>query len=151
MDDLNYRSPTQDVSEQENSSVWPKDYSHDILAKNVTAFCFCLRNLLQTKLKSFGLLVLTEKSQNSLVLTLSGGYCCSLLCRSIMKRCKLSKEKPKMYSLRGEGNPRKWNRGKYCVQGDKEIKEKPDAKWNKGVLMSGRAPTQLHFQVLRRN
>lgn len=58
------------MSEQENSSVWPKDYSHDILAKNVTAFCFCLRNLLQTKLKSFGLLVLTEKSQNSLVLTL---------------------------------------------------------------------------------
>ena len=27
---------------------------------------------------------------------------------------------------------RKWNGAKSCVQEDKQIKEKPDVKWNKG-------------------
>lgn len=59
--------------------------------------------------------------------------------------------KTKNVQFEGRGDPRKWNRGKFYVQGDKEIKEKPDAKWDKGVLMSGQAPTQLSFQLLRRN
>lgn len=32
--------------------------------------------------------------------------------------------------LKEERNNRKFNRGKSCVQRDKKIKEKPDAKWN---------------------
>lgn len=106
MDDLNYRSPTQDVSEQENSSVWPKDYSHDILAKNVTAFCFCLRNLLQTKLKSFGLLVLTEKSEQP-----STDSVCWLLVFTPMQiyneEVQAEQGKTKNVQFEGRGEPQK--------------------------------------------
>lgn len=42
-----------------NISNWARDHSH-ILAKNITAFCPCLKNLLEAKLKSFGLISLTE-------------------------------------------------------------------------------------------
>ena len=31
-----------------------------------------------------------------------------------------------------KGGTRKWNGAKSCIQGDKQIKEKPDIKWNKG-------------------
>ena len=35
--------------------------------------------------------------------------------------------------LEEERDNRKFNRAKSCVQGDKKIKEKPDAKWNIGL------------------
>ena len=39
------------------------DSSCDILAKSVTAFCLCPKNLPETKLKSFGLMLLAEISE----------------------------------------------------------------------------------------
>ena len=45
---------TQVVSEGKNISKWPRDFSCDIWAKNVVAFCPCLKELPETKWKSFG-------------------------------------------------------------------------------------------------
>jgi hypothetical protein len=39
--DLNYGGVAQEVSEKKNFSMWPRDCSCDILAKNVAAFYPC--------------------------------------------------------------------------------------------------------------
>ena len=41
--------------------MWPKDWSCDILVKKVTAFCPCPKSLPEAKVKSFGLIPLTEE------------------------------------------------------------------------------------------
>ena len=41
---VNYRGLTQEVSE-ENFSMLPRDCSHDILVKEVAAFCHCPKSL----------------------------------------------------------------------------------------------------------
>jgi hypothetical protein len=56
-----------------------------------------------------------------------------------MKRNKLRKEKHKMYRLRRKETT--GNGTKSCVQADKEMKNKPDVKWNKG---SSALRTRLH-------
>jgi hypothetical protein len=43
----------------------------------------------------------------------------------------LNREKYNMCSSRRR-EARKWNEAKSYVQGDKQIKEKPDVKWNEG-------------------
>jgi hypothetical protein len=48
-------------SEGKNISKWPRDHSHDNLAKNVTTFCPCSKNLPETKLKTFGLVALANE------------------------------------------------------------------------------------------
>ena len=48
----------QEASRGKNISVWPRDHSWDILAKDEAAFCPCPRSLSETKLKSFALLLL---------------------------------------------------------------------------------------------
>ena len=45
----------------ENVSMWPRDQSCDILVKNVAVFCSCMESLPETKVKSFGLILLTEE------------------------------------------------------------------------------------------
>lgn len=50
-------SPSKNV---EDSGMWPRDYSCYILMKNVAAFCPCPKILPEAKLKSFGLMALTE-------------------------------------------------------------------------------------------
>jgi len=57
-----------------------------------------------------------------------------------MKGNKLNKKKYKMYSLRGGNNARKFNvRAKACSERGEKIKERPEAKRNKGggVLRPG--------------
>lgn len=54
-------SPVQEVLERKNRSKCPRDCSCDILVKNVTEFCPCPKSLSKAKLKSFGLIALTEK------------------------------------------------------------------------------------------
>ena len=44
---VNCRSLAQEVSEEKNFSMLPRDHSCDILMKKVTAFCFCLKRLLE--------------------------------------------------------------------------------------------------------
>jgi hypothetical protein len=51
-----------------------------------------------------------------------------------MKISKLRKEKKiQNVQLEEKRDTRKLNRAKSCVQRDKKIKEKPVAKWNKGL------------------
>ena len=54
-------SPAQDVSEKKRIRKFPRDCSCDILVKNVTTFCSCLKNLPEAKLKTFGLIALAEE------------------------------------------------------------------------------------------
>ena len=52
--DLNWGDLAQEVSE-ENTSMWLRDHSCDILLKNVAAFCPCPKNLPEANLKNFGM------------------------------------------------------------------------------------------------
>ena len=58
--DLNCRNLTQVVSE-ENSSMLPRNYSCDILVKNMAAFCPCPKSLPEVKVKRLGLISLVGK------------------------------------------------------------------------------------------
>jgi len=51
----------QEISEEKNFSMWPRDCSHGILVKNVTAFCPCLKSLSEAKIKRFILTALTKE------------------------------------------------------------------------------------------
>ena len=51
--DLNCKALTQDVSEEKNFSIWPRECSCNILVKNVAAFCSCLKILHEDKVKRF--------------------------------------------------------------------------------------------------
>ena len=42
-DDLNCSGLTQEISEEKNFSILPRDSFCDILVKNVAAFCSCLK------------------------------------------------------------------------------------------------------------
>lgn len=74
--------PAHEVSERNNNSKckWSRDHPYDILATNknfknrVALFCPCPKNLLQTKLKNFGLKELMGVSQGILVMTMLCGY-----------------------------------------------------------------------------
>ena len=57
---LNCWGITQEISEEKNFNILPRDHSSDILVKKVTAFCPCLKSLPEAKEKSFGLIPLTE-------------------------------------------------------------------------------------------
>ena len=41
----------QELSEEKNFSVLPREHSGDILVKNMAAYCPCSKSLLETKLK----------------------------------------------------------------------------------------------------
>ena len=51
----------QEVSEEKNFSMLPRDLSCDILVKKVATFCSCPKNLPKAKMKRFGLIPLAEK------------------------------------------------------------------------------------------
>ena len=51
----------QEVSEEKNVSMWPRDCSCDILVKNVIAFCPCLKSLPGVKGKDLGINPLAEE------------------------------------------------------------------------------------------
>ena len=57
MDDVNFGSPTQEVSEEKNISKQSREHSYDILTKNVGFFfCPCPKNLYRAEMKSFVLM-----------------------------------------------------------------------------------------------
>jgi len=56
MEDLNYESLAQDVSEYKNFGMLPGDHSYTVLVKNVAAFCPCLKSLPETMMKKFRLI-----------------------------------------------------------------------------------------------
>ena len=51
----------------------------------------------------------------------------------------------------GERGTRKWNGTKSCVQVDKQIQEILILNGINGVVASEQAPTQLSFQLVKRN
>ena len=59
--ELNCRSLAQDVSGENNFNMCPRDYTCDILVKNVSAFCHCLKSLSEDKVKRFRLTALTKE------------------------------------------------------------------------------------------
>lgn len=71
--DVNCGNPGPEFSEVKTVSKWARSHSDDILAKNVAALGPCPKNLLEAKLKRFGLTMLAEgfKTASSL---LSCGY-----------------------------------------------------------------------------
>jgi hypothetical protein len=71
--DLKSGVPVQEVSEEMNFSMMPRDCPCDILAKIVTAFCPCLKSLPVAKIKRFRLIPLTKEVSKSLALTLPYG------------------------------------------------------------------------------
>lgn len=52
---MNCRCLAQGCSWHKNINMWPRDYSYDILAKNVVAFCPSLKSLPETNVKNFEL------------------------------------------------------------------------------------------------
>ena len=51
----------QEISEEKHINTWPRDWSCDILVKNVAAFDPCPKILPKAKLKSLVLILLAEK------------------------------------------------------------------------------------------
>ena len=51
----------QKVLERNNFSNWARDHSSGILAKNMSNFFSCPKNLPEAKLKNFGLITLAEE------------------------------------------------------------------------------------------
>lgn len=49
--DLNCGGLAQEVSEEKNFNMWPRDYSYDILANIVAIFCSCLKSLPEATVK----------------------------------------------------------------------------------------------------
>ena len=63
---MNCGGLAQEVSEEKNIIMLPRDCSYDILVKNVSAFCPLLKSLPEAKMKSSGLIP-SRKSQSILV------------------------------------------------------------------------------------
>lgn len=87
--------PAQEVSEGNNISNWPPECSDNILAKNVAIFCFCSKNLLEAKLKCFGLMSLAEESSRQPSIDCVCGYyrsCAGLLFKKQGKQERHTKE-----------------------------------------------------------
>lgn len=97
---MDYASLTQEVSEWNNVSKWPKIYSCDILPNNVAAFSLCPKILLEVKLKSGRLMVLAGKISRQPVM----GCIMWLLLATIMQ----------IYNEAGQRNT------KYTVWGEKQ-------------------------------
>ena len=56
----------QEVSEEENFSMLPRDHSSNILLRNMVAFCLCLTILPEAKVKSFVLMLLAKEISKQL-------------------------------------------------------------------------------------
>ena len=87
--------PAQEGSEGKNISNWPPECSDDILAKNVAVFCLCSKNLLEAKLKWFGLMLLAEGNSRQPSIDCVCGYyhsCAGLLFKKQGKQERNTKE-----------------------------------------------------------
>lgn len=89
--DLNCGGLAQEVSEEKTFSMCPRDCSCDIMLKNVSTFCPCLKSLPEAKVKRFRLITLSKEilKQPSLDPVLWF----TLMKKIFMKGSKLKKEK----------------------------------------------------------
>lgn len=142
-----------EVSERTNIGNWDRDLSCNILAKNVSAFFPCLKNLPKTKLKSnkskFLLLLLEIRGQLNIdVVICNLSYVYSL--KSTVKMKKLDRKKYKMRSLKQKKITKKYNtRARVHAEKKKEIKKRPDLKWNKKGGPSRQDPNHLSVQLVK--
>ena len=112
----------QEVPEELNFNMLPRDCSCDILVKNVAAFCSCLKTLPEAKVKRFELILLAEEISEQPSIEYSFVW---LLVVILMKI--YNEEEQENVKFEEKRSTRKQNGVKSCIQGDKQIK-----KWNKG-------------------
>ena len=96
----------------------PRDCSYAILLKEVTTFCPCPKSLPEAKVKSFGLILLTEEVSNQLSIYSA----LWMLVVTLMKICNVKEQaeqgKSQNVNFEEKKNTRKWDRAKSYVQGD---------------------------------
>lgn len=120
-----------------------------IFQQNMAGFCSCLKSLPQAKLKSLGLIALAEGISKQTRMDSIMCFQCSLLCRSIVKRSKLSKgQNIQFQEKRG---PRKQNNAKSCVQEINKLKKSLILNEIKQVVVPGQELTKVSFELLKRN
>lgn len=130
------------------NSIWSRQHSSDILAKNVAAICFCLKSLPEANLKSLGLISLLkgipeQPSIDSVVwlLLLSQKKICVEKEKGVQGSCK-------EYNLRRERAP---GSGIEINPVFEKIKEKPDIKRNKGSSDFKTRPHPAKLPTCERN
>lgn len=52
---VNCKSSSPEDAEENDISIWPRDSSYDILARNISAFCHCCKNIPKAQMKSYAL------------------------------------------------------------------------------------------------
>ena len=92
--DLNCSHLAQEVSEEKNFSMLPRDHSCDVLVKTVAAVCPCPKRLPEAKLKRFRLISLAK--ENLKQPSLDSVWSFTLMKNILIKYNKLIKEKYKM-------------------------------------------------------
>ena len=96
----------QELSEEKNFSMLPRDCSCDILVKNVAAFSHCCKSLPEDKVKRFRLLAMAKEiSKQPSIDSILWLPVFTLTKNVLVKWSKLSKKKYKMYGLRTKGAP----------------------------------------------
>lgn len=58
---MNFVGLAQEISDEKNISILPRDLSCNILEKKVVCFCPCPKSLFAAEVKSFGLILLGEE------------------------------------------------------------------------------------------
>lgn len=96
-DDLHCGGLAQEVSEEKNFTMLPREGSYDILVKNVAAFCPSLKSLPEDKVKRFRLIALTKEISKQPSADSVTWLLLSTLTESVlMKKSTLSKGKYKL-------------------------------------------------------
>ena len=111
----------QEVSEEKNVSVLPRDWSYDILVKKVAAFCPCPRSLPESKVKSFGIILLAEEISKQPSRDSEVWLLVVILLKICNKKEQAEQGKLQKVNFEKQKSTRKWNGAKSCVQGDKGI------------------------------
>jgi hypothetical protein len=110
--DLNCGGLSQEVSEEKNVSMWPRDCFCDILVTSMAAFCPCLKCLPETKakMKRIRLISLTKEVSEKPSMDFLLWF--TVMKRVLIKCSKLKKKKCKMYGSsikEAPGNARELN------------------------------------------
>ena len=120
---LNYEGLAQDVSEEQNINIWPRDHSCDILVKKLAAFCPCL-SLPETKVKSFRLIMLAEGISKQPCIDSIMGFLVVTLMKIYNEKEQTEQSKLQNVKFEEKRGTRKWNGTKSYVQEDKQIKKR---------------------------
>ena len=104
----------------------PRECSCDILLKNMADFFPCLKNMLEAKLKSLGLMVLSKEISGCSGIDLVMWLLVVTLTQIYNEKKQAEQEKLQNVFSEEKRNTGKCNRAKFCTEGDKQFKEKPN-------------------------